>query len=138
MRGVVLDAWAVLALLRGEQPAGEVVRRYIARTADGRFEALLNVVNLGEVLYRLIQIEGRDDALERFARFRRGPITVVAAREPLVLAAAEVKGRYSLSYADAFAVATAREASLLLVTGDPEILDLPRSVLRVRKVERLR
>ena len=71
MRGVVLDAWAVLALLRGERPAGDVVRRYVRRTADGRFEVLLNVVNLGEVLYRLIQIEGRAEAAERFARFRR-------------------------------------------------------------------
>ena len=64
MRGVVLDAWAVLALLRGERPAAEVVRRYVRRTADGHFEVLLNVVNLGEVLYRLIDVEGRAQVRE--------------------------------------------------------------------------
>lgn len=79
MRGVVLDAWAVLALLRGERPAGDVVRRYVRRTTEGRFEVLLNVVNLGEVLYRLIQIDGRASAIDRFERFRRGPITIVPA-----------------------------------------------------------
>jgi len=106
MRGIVLDAWAVLALLRGERPAGEVVRRYVRRTADGRFDVLLNVVNLGEVLYRLIHIEGRAKATDRFARFRRGPVTIVPARESLVLEAAALKAQHSLSYADAFAVAT--------------------------------
>src|SRR5438552_7285246 len=127
MRGVVLDAWAVLALLRGERPAGDVVRRYLRRTADGRFEVLLDVVNLGEVLYRLLQVEGRAQAAERFARFRRGPVTIVPAREPLVLEAAELKASHKLAYADAFAVATARQAALPVVTGDPEILGLPRS-----------
>ena len=135
MRGVVLDAWAVLALLRGERPAAEVVRRYVRRTADGHFEVLLNVVNLGEVLYRLIHVEGRAQATDRF---RRGPITIVPARESLVLEAAELKGRYSLSYADAFAVATARQAKLPIVTGDPEILELPGSVVRVRRIVRHR
>ena len=124
MSGVVLDAWAVLALLRGERPAAEVVRRYVRRTADGHFEVLLNVVNLGEVLYRLIHVEGRAQATDRFTRFRRGPITIVPARESLVLEAAELKGRYSLSYADAFAVATAVEFDAVLVTGDPEIKPL--------------
>jgi ribonuclease VapC len=138
MRGVVLAAWAVLALLRGERPAGEVVRRYVRRTAGGRFEVLLNVINLGEVLYRLIQVEGRTKATERFARFRRGPVIVVPARESLVLEAAELKAGHALSYADAFAVATARKAALPVLTGDPEILALPTSVVRVRRVVRHR
>ena len=124
MRGVVLDAWAVLALLRGERPAAEVVRRYVRRTADGHFEVLLNVVNLGEVLYRLIHVEGRAKATDRFTRFRRGPVIIVPSRESMVLEAAELKGRYSLSYADAFAVATAVEFDAVLVTGDPEIKPL--------------
>jgi predicted nucleic acid-binding protein len=37
-----------------------------------------------------------------------------------VLAAAHVKARYSVSYADAFAVATAQEYHATVVTGDPE------------------
>ena len=136
MRGIVLDAWAVLALLRGERPAGEVVRRYVRRTADGRFDVLLNVVNLGEVLYRLIHIEGRAKATDRFARFRRGPVTIVPARESLVLEAAALKAQHSLSYADAFAVATAHQAEMPIATGDPEILALPASVVRVRRLVR--
>jgi predicted nucleic acid-binding protein len=39
-----------------------------------------------------------------------------------VLEAAEIKARYSLAYADAFAIATAVAHGASL-TGDPEILD---------------
>jgi hypothetical protein len=37
-----------------------------------------------------------------------------------VLAAAHVKARFSLSYADAFAVVSARDCGAVILTGDPE------------------
>jgi len=43
---------------------------------------------------------------------------------PLVRAAAFVKARHRLSYADAFCVATAQRMRAPLWTGDPEILAL--------------
>jgi hypothetical protein len=61
---------------------------------------------------------------------------VVQARETLVMAAALLKAKHAMSYADAFAVATARAERGILVTGDPEILSLPRSVVRTRRIER--
>lgn len=36
------------------------------------------------------------------------------------MAAAHVKARYAISYADAFAVVTAQNHQAVLVTGDPE------------------
>jgi ribonuclease VapC len=42
----------------------------------------------------------------------------------LILGAARLKSRYPISYADAFAVETAREQNALLVTGDPELWQL--------------
>jgi uncharacterized protein len=44
-----------------------------------------------------------------------------------VIEAAKIKGKYALSYADSFAVATAIKEKATVVTGDPEF----------RKVERL-
>ncbi len=136
MRTVVLDAWAVLALLRGERPAAQVVGHYVNQAASGTTRLALGLVNLGEVLYRLIQIEGEPLARRHLARFRSGPIDTVPVREPLVFDAARLKAAHALSYADAFAVATARELDATLVTGDPEILALPSSVVRRRSVER--
>ena len=43
--------------------------------------------------------------------------------EKRVLQAASIKASHRVSYADAFAVATALAHSTTLLTGDPEILD---------------
>jgi ribonuclease VapC len=136
MRVVVLDSWAVLALLRGERPAVEIVGHYVNQAEGGRARLLISVINLGEVFYRLVQVEGVARARQHVARFRAGPIEVVQARESLVMDAALVKAEHPVSYADAFAVATARAERGLLVTGDPEILTLPRSVVQTRRIER--
>ncbi len=136
MRTVVLDAWAILAVLRGERPAVEVVGHYVNQAEGGTTRLLVNIVNLGEVLYRLIQLEGLSLARRHLARFRAGPIEVVQARESLVLAAAELKAARQISYADAFAIATARAERAILVTGDPEIVSLPTGVVRIRKIMR--
>jgi len=136
MRGIALDAWAILALLRGERPAVEIVGRYVNQAAAGKARLFACTVNLGEVLYRLIQVEGALEAHRHVAAFRAGPIEVVQAREPLVMAAAELKAAHPLSYADAFAVATAREQGATVLTGDPEILALPRNVVRTRRIVR--
>lgn len=136
MRTVVLDAWAVLALLRGERPAIEIVGRYVNQAMDGETRLVVNVINLGEVLYRLIQVEGHAAARRHVARFRAGPVEVAQVREPVVMDAAAFKAAHPISYADAFAVATARTEGGILVTGDVEILELPKSIVKTRRIER--
>ncbi|MBI3184359.1 MAG: hypothetical protein HYZ28_19670 [Myxococcales bacterium] len=54
----------------------------------------------------------------------------------MALEAARQKARYAISYADAFVVATARQEKAVVLTGDPEILALPREVVRVIRLER--
>ena len=132
----VADAWAALALLRGEGVAAQAMRRYLVRARGGSLRLLINVVNLGEVYYRIIQIAGREQADEKLLILRGLPIEVVPAKEALVLAAARLKAEHRLSYADAFAVATARAERAAVITGDPEIVSLPRGVVRVIRLER--
>lgn len=136
MRIAVLDAWAVLALLRGERPAIQIIGHYLNQAAGGGTRVLINLINLGEVMYRLIQVEGEPLARRHVADFRAGPIEVTQIREPLVMAAAKLKAAYRLSYADAFAVATARAERAVVISGDPEILALPRRVVRTRAIPR--
>ena len=137
MSGAVgVDAWALLALLRGEQPAADVVRRYLRRARSGSLRASMSWINVGEVYYRLAQIAGAPRADEALALVRALPIELVQARDTTVLEAARLKASYALSYADAFAVATARRARAPVLTGDPEILALPRSVVAVRRLDR--
>ncbi len=132
----VVDSWAILAFLRAEEPGATAMRRYLRRAQSGNLRLLLNVVNLGEVFYRLLQLTDEVQAEERLAEIKALPIDIVPARESLVLEAARVKAMHPLSYADAFAVATGRLEKAPVLTGDPEILTLPAKVVRVRKLDR--
>jgi ribonuclease VapC len=127
----VVDSWAALAFLRRERPADTTVRRYLKRAESGGVRLLMNLFNLGEVYYRMIQLAGVDEADERLRLFRKLPIEMVQVREPLALEAGRIKARHRLSFADAFAVATARAEGGAVLTGDPGILALPRDVVRV-------
>ncbi len=114
---VVFDAWAVLAVLNDEPCAGavlELVEQHGAR---------MSTINLGEVYYQAIRARGPKPAAEAL-RAVRGLVRVEGPDDDLVLAAARLKARGGVSYADCFAVATARRHEEPLVTGDPEILAL--------------
>jgi len=136
MNGAVLDAWAALALLRGEGAAAASVRRYVRRAQSGNLRLFLSMINMGEVYYRMARIAGEDRATEALDLLRELPIEFVQVKETVVLEAARLKAAHRLSYADAFAVATGRLEQAPVLTGDPEILALPRSVVQVRALSR--
>ncbi len=119
----MLDAWTVVAVLRGEA----TVRRARRLVRSGM---LMSSVNLGEVYYALIRSHGEDVAGERAAAIRR-TVGVEDPDWPLVVAAARLKAAGGLSYADAFCVATAQRNRVPLYTGDPEILALDAPVRRI-------
>ncbi len=111
----MLDAWAVLALLRDE-PAAERVEALID---DG--EAVMSSVNLGEVLYTLIRGVPRHVAGDLVDGVRQA-VGVAHPDWPLVEAAARIKAGGGLSYADAFCLATGEAEDAPVATGDPEML----------------
>ena len=132
----VVDAWAALAFLRKEGSADTTMRRYLKRADSGNIRLLMNLVSLGEVYYRMIQLAGVDKADERLRLFRKLPIEMIPVRESLAMEAGRIKAQHRISFADAFAVATARVEDGTVLTGDPEIVALPRDVVRVVKLER--
>jgi predicted nucleic acid-binding protein len=115
---VVLDAWAVLAVLNDE-PAAARIEQVINDD-----EAMICWMNLGEVLYRAIPRRGEKRAMDAVRTVSRR-LHVEEIDGSLVLAAARVKASHRLSYADAFCVATAQRHGAPLYTGDPEIVALP-------------
>lgn len=109
----------MLALLQAEAGA----QRVEAAVHDGG--AVISWINLGEVWYIT--------ARRRSSTVASAAVEAVAARitaqlpdAELVLAAGALKADHRLSYADAFAVATATRHRAPLLTGDPEVLALPR------------
>jgi PIN domain nuclease of toxin-antitoxin system len=114
---VVLDAWAVLAMLNDE-PAAKRVEQVVTEDIG-----VISWINLGEVMYRSIPSRGETRAAEAVRAVSRR-LRVEDVDGALVTDAARLKARHRLSYADAFCVATAQRHDAPLYTGDPEILAL--------------
>jgi len=83
---------------------------------------------LGELVYASERKRGAEEAAHRLADLRRLPITFCAATEERVLAAAHIKAKHPVSYADAFAIALAQELNATIVTGDPEFQNIEKIV----------
>ncbi len=84
-------------------------------------EPIVSWVNLGEVYSITARELGHAAALETLDALRATLRSVTVNRDR-ALAAARIKADYPMSYADAFAVATAIEHDTVLLTGDPEII----------------
>jgi predicted nucleic acid-binding protein len=119
MERVVLDSYAILAYLLHERGA-EKIRDMFKEAENGRLELYMNVVNLGEVYYIIARRKDLNTADFIVANLKRMPILFVPVDERLSLIAGRIKAFYRLSYADAFAVATAIDLNATLVTGDEE------------------
>ncbi len=114
---VCLDSWAILAWLDGEEPALSRVNAVI----DSR--PVVSWVNLVEVYYRVERDHGRDAADETLTALRRrlSPDLPGTAR---MIEVARLKARAPIALADCFAAATAAAHGLVLLTGDPELVEL--------------
>jgi predicted nucleic acid-binding protein len=112
-----LDSWAILAWLDGEEPALSRVNAVI----DSR--PVVSWVNLVEVYHRVERDHGRDAAEETLTALRRrlSPDLPGTAR---MIEVARLKARAPIALADCFAAATAAAHGLLLLTGDPELVEL--------------
>ncbi len=120
-----LDAFAWLAWLQDE-PGAAAVQDCLDEAEHGRAECVTSIINLGEAYYRLIRVERREEAesLWSMALRRTLPVAVKEATRRRVRRAAELKASHAITYADAFAVATALEFRATLLTGDPELKPL--------------
>jgi len=124
---IVLDAWAMMAFLQAEPAAQEV--RQTLRNADKRgVVVLFCLINFGECLYVMERRQGAREAARAAGIIDELPLHVAPADRQLVFAAARLKARYPISYADAFAAALAKRHGARLMTGDPEFEALEQEI----------
>ena len=120
MPDLILDAWAIMAWLKGQQPAAEQVRLLLEAADRGERNLIMNIINLGEVFY--LSVKARNIAYgERVLQSLRPRIAIVSASDELVMRASNLKAGHAISYADAFAAATAMARNSPLVTGGLEL-----------------
>ncbi|MDN5375913.1 MAG: uncharacterized protein PWQ39_953 [Thermacetogenium sp.] len=114
-----LDTYAVLSYLRDDFCADEVAS-LLQAGKSGRALLYLSWINLGEVFCIVQRRNGHDTARSIVEMIKEWPVRLVLPSQEDILSAGDVKAKYPLSYADAFAVALARSKQAYLVTGDME------------------
>jgi ribonuclease VapC len=131
----VLDANAVMRYLSNGS-GEEKVAMLIQRAAKGEARLLISVINWGEVLYSLARLAGLNKATADLKALG-AIVESVDADEDQAEAAASLKFRYKMGYADTYAAALAMRTGATLVTADPafaklgkqlKVLALPRHV----------
>jgi ribonuclease VapC len=118
-RRSLLDSFALLAFLNKES-GFEKVKSLLREAEHSKEPLLMNEINIGEVYYMAAKDRSLEHAEDFLHRLETLPIQAVANSFAQVLETARLKARFPISYADAFAVATAIRMKAVVVTGDPE------------------
>lgn len=116
---LVFDSFALVALFHKE-PGWQDVQAVLYEQEKARTRALLNWINWGEFFYIIKRRVGAAKAEETLRLLEQLPLDLVPVDQALVRAAAEIKSAYTLSYADAFCVATAQRFNGVILTNDQE------------------
>jgi ribonuclease VapC len=127
MKRYVLDSHALLAYAEGEGGAKQVAD-ILKEGLANKAELFQSVINWGEMYYIALREGGKERAELYRNTFARYPITIVEANKELTLQAAYYKANYKISYADAFAVALAKNRKAIFVTGDKEFKTLENEI----------
>ena len=94
------------------------MRALLEEAGKRRRKLAMNIVDLGEVFY--LCVKAKDQAYgHRVLQTLRPRVMKISASDDLVMLAATLKSRNAISYADAFAAATAILREVPLMTGDP-------------------
>lgn len=124
MKGHVLDANALYRFLMN-QPGAEVVEGLFKRARDVDATLMISVINWGEVYYNIARRRGFKDAQQVMGRVRLLPLSVISADEPITEAAAQLKARHGLPYADCLAAAIAGRANVLVTADVKDFKKIP-------------
>ena len=128
---LALDSWIVLAWLKNQEPGAGMMASLWEWAAAGKARLVMSIVNLGEVYYLAAKSRDESYAQTVIDNLRQRRVEIVPAPNDLVLEAAALKARYPISYADAFAAATAMQYKAALATGDPDFRSLESDGLRL-------
>jgi uncharacterized protein len=127
MPATVLDSFALIAFFRGEA-GDDIVAALLQRAGERDIPVHMTEVNYAEVKYMIIRKNGAAHWDEIARDLPTLPIEFHPITRELADLAADFKARGSLSLADAFAAALARQKKAELVTGDPEFKQLEKEI----------
>ncbi|MBI5858566.1 MAG: type II toxin-antitoxin system VapC family toxin [Sphingobacteriales bacterium] len=119
MAHFVLDSYAMLAYFRNEDGREKIEQLLNDAVAD-KHELYMSCLNAGEVYYMAYRKDGADKAALVWKALQQFPLHITEVDMAFTHKAANLKARYKLSYADAFAAALTISKKAVLITGDNE------------------
>jgi predicted nucleic acid-binding protein len=128
----VLDTSAIMALMQVEAGA-DIVRQILRQATTREISIFVSFMTFMEIHYVALREYNENMANERLRILNSFPITRVESKEDTEIIASEIKSKYSLSVADAWIVALAKEHNAILVHKDPEF-DQVESEIRMLKL----
>jgi len=116
----VLDASALIVFLREETG----YERFVELLKQDESYFAMHIVNIGELYYVFWRSDGENKAEETWSKTTEMPIRIVnSLNESFVKRVGRWKVTQRISYADAFALATAEEHGVSLVTTNHREFD---------------
>lgn len=113
-----VDACALIAYLFDEEGAA-LFQSFLVKARNGEIDMIMHVANLGEVYYDIVKRNDVAIAQETYEDVKQLPIRFEdRISDQMVYKIGEVKTRFRISYADAFAVAQTLLSSAELITTD--------------------
>ncbi len=116
---LVFDTHALLTFYYN-QSGYKIVQNHLKQAESNSLKIFFNEISLGELYYRVWKNQGQQDAQALLAQTYQLPLVYVPVDRQFILHAAAWKGRYAISYTDAFVVETAIQNKCPILTGDPE------------------
>jgi len=124
MKHYVLDACALIALLRNEAGADKVAEA-MDEASNGEAKIAMNKINLLEVYYDAYRMYGKEQADRMLTEFKKTPCAINAEiSDKLFELAGRMKATYRISLADAIALAEATISHGVLLTADHHEMDV--------------
>jgi predicted nucleic acid-binding protein len=124
VRGYILDACGLIALLKGEA-GGEIVLAILHQASIGQVKVFMNKLNLLEVYYGAYRLSGKATADYTLYKITRSPILIIPEIADNVFEeAGRLKATYKISLADSIALAEASVSGCELLTSDHHEFDV--------------
>jgi len=120
----VFESYALIGYLEDES-FSDRIQHVLTQAKKGTIHLYFHAIHMGEVYYITLREQGRSLADLAYSRIKALPIKLIdRIDEELLLSAADLKARHTISYADSFAAALAMINHCPLLTGDPEFRSL--------------
>ena len=120
MKTLIFDSWPIVEWILDKEPVSSLVDTMLIEAEAGRLVLRMSAINVGEVFYFVRKQFSESLAEEWRTSSATLPIKIEVPTAGEIWDAANLKSKWPISYADAFAAALAMKYHCPVVTGDPE------------------